>query len=49
MAAEKPEILKYLAETRAFFLTYQNHKEASAWVGAAAFLPVVTLLMTAIS
>jgi hypothetical protein len=49
MAAEKAEILEYLLETRAFFLTYHNHKEASAWVGTAAFLPVVTLLMTAIS
>ena len=35
MTIEKDQLLKYLADLRAYFTTYHNHKEISAWAAVA--------------
>src|SRR5712691_8413127 len=38
MARTKADVLKYLADTRAHYAAYHNHKEVSAWAGVVIYV-----------
>jgi hypothetical protein len=45
MVDAESEVLKYLADTKAFFLAYHNQKETMAWAGVVLFLALLTALL----
>ena len=45
VALETLEILKYLADTRAHYATYHNHKEVSAWAGVVLYVAVMVQIV----
>ena len=48
MLETKGEVLKYLADTKSFFLVYHNHKETMAWAGIVLFVALLTALFNII-
>ncbi|GEM_PF-5893609 len=44
MTISKDNVLKYLTDTKSFFVTYHNHKETGAWAGIALFVPLLALM-----